>query len=394
MTSTPEWVLAQIEKHADEVRGAPMGSGRSTLNAAAFALGRYVPHLVDRGTVEARLLRVALVEWGRPMDRRRAEATVRSGVDGGMREPFYPREGKSSATTSSATPKPPSPRVAPPPSPPKTPPDPQTVAELWGRCTSVLDDEEVRAWLLSRGIDPVRVEDDNLARALPADLATPKLPRWAALWDHEAKRRIRWTRTGHRLVLPLVDVEGNLRSVLARYVSAQPVAGGRKSLAPMGHTRRGFFLRDPSARAVLNFVADLPRSSLDPAERWYDDATERRIVIVEGEKKYLLRATSGSDATQGAATIGIVSGSWTEELGALIPDGWTVDVAVDPDGRPEGRGAGGGALYATKIIRSLEPRWRAGKLRIGLRPGLDIGQGKGGLVVRVAAAAAVEERAA
>jgi len=75
----------------------------------------------------------------------------------------------------------PRPSVPLPPRPPeRTYPPGDEVAALWAACSPVTDDAEVSAWLRSRGLDPGRVEDADLARALPPGAA---LPQWARYWS-------------------------------------------------------------------------------------------------------------------------------------------------------------------------------------------------------------------
>lgn len=372
--STPRWVLEKLEARAAEVAAAELGTGsnrpaNSALYRASYALGQLVPHLIDRTSVTSRLLQAATACRMRSSD---AERTIDKGIDEGMGDPWHPTKSTARTTASmTATKKS---------NEPKEPPKQSEVARLWNRCVSVLEDDEVCAWLRTRKIDPVRVDADNLALALPK--GARELPGWAKSKIGGAWAS--WAESGHRLVLPLVDVRGSLRSVLARDVTERHRE--KKSLSPLGHARKGFFMRDPAARLVLwpeQARDDVPE--LAGPERWHDDAPGRRIVIVEGEKKYLQVATYPSDADPHApATIGIFSGSWTDELAALIPNGWHVRIEVDPDGIPEGPGAGGGARYATTILRSLVQRHEAGTVRIELRREFVVRQGRYGLVVHVA----------
>lgn len=371
---TPRWVIEKLEARAAEVASAELGSGSnrpasSALYRASYALGQLVPHLIDRPSVTSRLLQAAAACRMRASD---AERTIDKGIDEGMRNPWHPTK-TTTRTTASMTAKRMRMNAG---EKERRPPNPDEVMALWSACTSVLDDTEVCAWLRARKIDPVRVDADNLALALPKD--AQELPRWAKSKMGDAWAS--WAESGHRLVLPLVDVAGNLRSVLARDITEHHRE--KKSLSPLGHARAGFFMRDSAARVAL-----WPDRVHEPAAgltggRWYDDAPERRIVIVEGEKKYLQHATLASDAAQHApATIGIFSGSWTDALAALIPDGWVVRLALDPDGSAEGKSPSGGLLYATKIIRSLEQRHRAGLVRVRWGQELALGYDTRGRIV-------------
>lgn len=256
-------------------------------------------------------------------------------------------------------------------------PPQREVIDLWNQCGSVLDDSAALAWLTKHGIDPVRVDAERLALVLPE---VCRLPSWAT--SKIGKHVKTWAQSGHRLILPLVDTAGALRSVLARDLT--DTHREKKSLPPSGFARKGLFLRDTAARVAL-----WPEQSRDTVPElasalWFEDAPEPKIVVLEGEKKFLLHATIASDADAHApATIGIMSGSWSDELAALIPDGFHLGIETDPDGKPEGTGASGGALYATKILRSVEDRVRTGTIVLELGEHFIIDHGRYGLVVRV-----------
>lgn len=230
------------------------------------------------------------------------------------------------------------------------------VAALWGACGPVLDVSCVRDWLVAKHIDPIAVADADLARALPDGVA---LPSWAALGARS------WLVSGHRLVVPMVDARGVMRSVLARKVID---VDGPKSVAPSGYGRGGLVLACGLGRQVLA-AGKLPE--------WWGD-TALRIEVCEGEKKFLMRTARFGDANEYApAVIGIESGSWTSEHAARIPDSSGIYIATDPDEA--------GARYATTIIQSLEQRVRSKAVRVELRDGLTF-QSEGRIEVKVRSA--------
>ncbi len=205
------------------------------------------------------------------------------------------------------------------------------VLALWDSCEACDVDPDVTAYLASRGIDAGRVADLDLARALPAG----DVPSWARTWQT----------TGHRLIVPLCDASGVMRSVLARSLDR---GAQRKSLAPTGYTRAGLVMACAFGLLIL--------STGKPA--WWRRDLDLRIVIAEGEIDSLAWASQWSDAAQHApATLGIVSGSWTPEIAARIPDGAVVVIATDADDE--------GEKYAGRISTSLAERsvqltrWRA-----------------------------------
>jgi hypothetical protein len=144
----------------------------------------------------------------------------------------------------------------------------------------------------------------------------------------------------------MVDTHGVVRGLRARRL----IKGEHKSLAPAGQRR-----------APLVFACGLARQVLELGQvpDWWE-GPPLRIEVCEGEKKFLIRALRHSDANEFApAVLGIVSGSWTSEFAARIPDGATLYIATDQNEA--------GARYATKILRSLESRIEAGAVRLELR---------------------------
>ena len=73
------------------------------------------------------------------------------------------------------------------PRPPKS-----EILAVWESCIKVCKDSEVSAWLESKGIEPTRVEERDLARALPKNAT---MPPWAKLKGRN------WT-YGWRCLLP------------------------------------------------------------------------------------------------------------------------------------------------------------------------------------------------
>jgi len=228
------------------------------------------------------------------------------------------------------------PPAAEPEPPPRYPPLDEVEA-LWRACARVDEVEAVATWLRSKRLDPTTIADRDLARALRPDT---RLPQWARIG------RRTWPEAGQLLVAQLVDLHGDVRSMLARNViGAEP-----KSVAAREYERRGLVLACPLARQVLA-NGKLP-------EQWPADE-QLTFEIVEGEKKWCMRISARSDAAERApAVIGIESGSWTDELAARIPDGARVYIATDHN-KP-------GAVYATKIVRSLYGR---SAVQVVLRPG-------------------------
>lgn len=234
---------------------------------------------------------------------------------------------------------------------PKPPPPRAEVLWMLNRaCVPVWADAEVRAYLERRGIDPVAVDDACLALALRADLA---LPRWAR------REGAAWNESGHRLVVPLFDAHGVVRSVLARQVRAMPPEGSPKTTFAIGG-RSGLVMACPFARSLLG--AGAVPSSAELGAWWPtgDDAPRLRVIVCEGDSDWLATAVGPSirarwaDDEHAPAVIGIESGGWNDEVAARVPDGAEVVIATDADKA--------GDEYARRVVRTLEQRLAAGAI--------------------------------
>jgi hypothetical protein len=209
------------------------------------------------------------------------------------------------------------------------------VGALWSACVGASTVAVVRAELERRAIDPQAVEALDLGRALPEGAT---LPRWAS-YRGEAAEAHTWLELGYRLVLPVYDAHGCMRSVRAWRV----VAGdGPKRLPPSGYRASGLVMADGTARALLQ------------GARW-QDGMDGRVVIVEGEPDALTWSTRFSDGAETVpAVLGIVSGSWTSEIAARIPSGARVIVRTHHDLAGDAYAARIGATIAGRctVLRS------------------------------------------
>jgi hypothetical protein len=186
----------------------------------------------------------------------------------------------------------------------------------------VVRDAEVGAWLDSRlgAGSASRVSAGRLAVALHPRAAAPS---WAAL------RRQSWARLGYRLLVPMVDAAGAVKSVRARCVGPVPWDGAPKALPPVGFGQRGLVMASPVAREMLKGTA------------WPSE-----VVVAEGEPQWLAACLTWP----GRAVLGIVAGSWTDELGARVPTCASVLVVTDHDAA--------GDRYAEAIEANLRGRCR------------------------------------
>jgi hypothetical protein len=215
---------------------------------------------------------------------------------------------------------------------PATPfPPADELRSLWNKCGACSDDPEVCAMLERRCIRPAWVDDFRLARVI-----TPgaPLPTWAS-FRGKRERRAPWTETGHRLLLPVYDEKGCMRNVRAWCVTPSE---DPKRLPPAGYRASGLVLACGSAVVLLT------------SGRAPERPSGLRVLIVEGEPDFLTWATHFSDADDANVPVvfGVVSGSWTEDIAARIPDGTRVIVRTHHDAAGDG--------YAEVIRRTLQRR--------------------------------------
>lgn len=208
----------------------------------------------------------------------------------------------------------PVPRLAPPlptPPPERQYPEQAEVLSVWNEALPIENVEACRAALALRGLFP----EPDVARAL----AQPPTARWARYQGAS------WFETGHRVVLPVFDAEGALRSLRAWQING--MAAGPKRLPPAGHRSTELVLANAPALKLLRHPAE-------PV----------RLLIAEGEPDYL----SLTQHYPGVAVVGVVSGSWSAAFAARIPMGSLVTIRTHHDAA--------GDRYAEAITRTLAER--------------------------------------
>ena len=209
---------------------------------------------------------------------------------------------------------------------PIEPPKRPAVDELLSQCTSVDRDAEVSAQLRARCIDVAHVVDRRLAFALPKDAVCPS---WAAF------RNVPWSKSGHRLIVPMFGPTGKIESPHARTL-VPPVVGIPKGLSPAGYSIGGLVFADPLARRLLE---------TGEAPAWW---TARTIIIAEGGPDFLTWSTQYGDAEGAPAVFGIISGSWTADIAARIPSGCKILCRTHADDA--------GRKYAAAVVATLSDR--------------------------------------
>ena len=212
--------------------------------------------------------------------------------------------------------------------------------ELWEACTPISADAEVLRYVLEeRGIRNARKLSGSVCRALPLDAPRPS---WTRHKPDDNAPGGTWAETGHRLLVPLVDARGVMRSVNARAVRPSP----RKSVAPSGFNRKGLVMANGLARVVLERGA-LP-----------EGAEPLRVVVAEGEPDYLSWVAQGT----GEAVLGVFGDSWSAEIAARIPDGAELVVRTHEDANDAG------TRYAQKVLDSLLERIAGRRISVRLAP--------------------------
>lgn len=185
------------------------------------------------------------------------------------------------------------------------------VERMWGNARPVSEDAAARAMLELRGLQP----GPDLARVISGDA----LPRWAS-WQRNT-----WIQSGHRIIMPMFDHLGAMRSLRAWQVDVN--AATPKRLPATGHRSTGLVLANEAAR------------------RWLREPSGTiKLLIYEGEPDHVCAC----QLYPSEAIVGVVAGSWTEEFSLRVPFGSEATIRTHTDD------AGNG--YAEKIAKTLSKR--------------------------------------
>ena len=317
------YVEAALADELDRVRRAPVGGRHAALFVASASLGGIVAAGgLPEDLVIDELCHVAH-ECG--LGRREVQRTVRDGLRRGGRElRVLPHRAAGRLPNQPAAPRH---RIAVTPPSRRRPPRGE-VAVLWESCRPVCDDDEVAAWLGSRGIDPGEVEDRDLARALPR---AERLPRWATCWGRP------WT-VGWRLVFRAWGATGAAESLRARWVrDTRPSRWPKSAAAAAGEgSASGLVLADGLGQLVLKGGA--------PPNWWPDAPLE--VVILEGEPDWLSWASTVPDGDQYApAVVGVWQGAWDAAFARRLPAGTRIGLRTHLDAA--------GCGYASRAASTL-----------------------------------------
>ncbi len=200
---------------------------------------------------------------------------------------------------------------APEPEPSKDYPPAIEVLAVWNASKPVGVIEACQVALALRGLFP----GPELARAI----ADAPLPSWARYQGRD------WFETGHRVVLPVFDALGAMRSLRAWQVGRN--ATGPKRLPPAGHRATELVMANEIAVQLL-------RAPTAPVS----------LIIAEGEPDFLTLC----QAYPGTAVVGVGSGSWGQAFADRIPFGSLVAIRTHND--PAGN------RYAEAITKTLVGR--------------------------------------
>lgn len=214
----------------------------------------------------------------------------------------------------------PDPKPAPAPQAPAQYPDTVELVELWETATSVADDTTVSGYLVGRALDPDVVAAQHLARAIGP---TTKIPRWGAYQSRS------WQHTGHRLLVPVWDHQGAMRSVRGCRVTDGDTP---KRLPPAGCKASELVLCNHKAVSLLRRT----------------DKSAQQILFVEGEPDFLTMATRTD-----LPVFGVLSGAWNQSFANRIPKGSDAIVITHADEA--------GERYAKQITESVSAQcqvWR------------------------------------
>jgi len=201
-------------------------------------------------------------------------------------------------------------------------PDAAEVGALWGNAGPVWGDADSWEYVRERGWDPDAADATGAVRVIAPDAA---LPNWARY------RGRTWVETGHRMLTPVYDSRGVMRSVRAWRIDADEAIDAPKRLPPGGHRASGLGMANRWAWHMLRH-----------------ESCPLRLYIVEGEPDFVTACI----AWPADAILGIVSGSWSKDFADAIPRGTKVTIATHADDA--------GERYAEQISVTLKDHsvWR------------------------------------
>ena len=238
-------------------------------------------------------------------------------------------------------------RPAPPPPPPEPAPSESwpplnEVMALYNAGRPISEDAEVVAYLEDRYQDHGErliaiLAHLNLARAIPAAPA----PRRARHFRQPGQQTV------FRLMFPLVDASGHMRSMRVRRATLGPSVLP-KALPPVGYGCRGLVLACDRGAALLR--REIPAA--------WPDGILHRVTIVEGETDWMTHLVLRKTPTD-PAIIALYSGAWLPDHSAALPQGTILNIRTDHDEA--------GHRYAEGVVRASRNRKDLTLLRGGVQ---------------------------
>ena len=143
-----------------------------------------------------------------------------------------------------------------------------------------------------------------------------------------------WAAAGYRLLVPMVDAHGALRSLRAWRMAGS--GEDPKRVAPAGKAMAGLVMACPIARSVL-------KTGQSPANEPID------VVITEGEPDFLTHAARPEGAAA-PAVVGVVASAWSSAVADRLPGDVRIVIRTHRDAA--------GDRYAAEIRSSLADRVR------------------------------------
>jgi DNA primase len=136
------------------------------------------------------------------------------------------------------------------------------------------------------------------------------LPSWAKFATADDQPEYNWIKSGHRMVFPMYDSDGTIRTLRARCLHP----GKLKNVNPLGYNCGGLAFACETGHALLrnDYAGKLTA-----------------VVFVEGESDFLNAISRRIDS--GIAIFGIYSGGWSVEHCKKIPDGTRLVFLTDRD---------------------------------------------------------------
>jgi len=173
---------------------------------------------------------------------------------------------------------------------------------FWTECGSVVKETSANRILEARKLNPDEVDRYGLAKAITSN---QWLPTWAASGEEPDKKS--WRFTGHRMIVPVYDCTGSMKSVRAWRVEGNSPA---KRLPPSGFRANGLVMANSYAQELL-------KKKKGPC----------KILVAEGEPDFLTVSTKWFYVP----VIGLTSGSWNEEFAKKIPLGSEIVIMTHHD---------------------------------------------------------------